>query len=358
MQNLAYTNPQDIKEDCNSVQSTETDEDFILLVKNGRDAELCLNSYKDCHLNLLDDVLEPVARHGTLNMLKTVMNTFKHQVVYTRASSMWRVMCEDTRTTDGETMYAKAALVLDMWKGQLTAEVITDYLRTQLGHSGWSGNRDGRGVWHGQIGQLIVKTYMDLVQDEGIEFALTLCLFPLNLELFDAVLSAKLEQGSKNSRLLHWVHTKCAELGDTDTLAHILAKYKALVGSAAINVWCKAGNIKGLTMLFESGIHTSQLIEHSEILVGPCRNGNEELTEFLIRSIGSSLEDSYYCEALESACFYEHEGVIRILAACRDRVNFKPEAAFDLDLRCIKPSIIRLLNSIFGTTIDPSKGRR
>lgn len=336
--------------------------DFILLVKNGYDteAELYLGLHKDSHQHLLDDVLEPVARYGSVSMFKTVIDTFRPQVAYSRASSMWRVMCEDTPTEDGETMYAKAAMILDIWKDQLTASTVHSYLYEQKVRSSRSSKKNSIGLWHARIGQLIVRTYMDLIQDGGIERALALCLFPLDLELFDTVLRSKQKQ-TKPPNLLYFIHLECAKHGDTGTLAHILANHRDLVNSFAIDIWCQAGNIQALTMLFDAGVHTSHPVSQpisSEVLVGPCRSGNEELVEFLIKSIGPSLKDSYYCEALEDACLEQHEGVVRILSACRDRVDFKPEKAFGLDLRYVEPSIIRLLNSLFGTTLEPPKGRR
>ena len=344
------------------VHTVGTSSDFILLIKHGYDteAELYLDSYRNRMARyLLTDVLIPVTRYGSVSMFKTVIDMFRPLTTYDRASCIFGALCDGPVFTDMESLFTKVAMLLNLWKEQLIAPFIKAHLEEQLELSNKMRKEKSRmDERHGLTGQLIVRMCMDLVQGgEGIRTALALCCLPLNIELFDTVFSSKLDQ-IMSPAVLQQSLTVCAELGDMDMLAHILNRYKAFVDETAIDIWCHVGDIEALTMLFESGVYTGQPIQSSEVLVRPCRCGDEELVELLIRFIGPSMKEWYYCEAFKGACYNGHEGIIRILSACCDHIDFQPDAVFGLTLIYVRADIISLLNSIFGTTLDPSKGKR
>lgn len=342
------------------VYSNGTANDFALLVKHKYDTEAELYLYQHrarMTKRLQNDVLLPVTHYGSAHMFKTVLDMFEFEINLRQIQAVLKTLFEGSVLTDTETMYAKVELALDRWASQLTVPMITNYLVDlwNLKHVSMKRKKEGMGERHGRIIQMITHVCLDKIEGNGVWIALAACCFTRNTELFDSVFSSKLDQVKENPQFMHHVLTECSNLGGTVMLKHILNKYKVFVSQTAVSIWSHSGNAQGLRMLLDSGVCEGKILESSGALVYPCWGGDEEVVKVLVKSAGLSFKGSHYREAFNAACYSGHEGIVSTLIACRDRIDFRPTKGFGLELNHVKSSIISLLNSTFGTTLD-SKG--
>lgn len=336
---------------------------FRCLAWNDQDeaTETYLGFYRDQLLPSVRDVLESSAYAGSTYIFRLVLDIFQSDISHLCTNQIFNILCDKTFVCD---RFDKTRVALDAWADQLSPETIEASLVNCWGRS----LSKRHGTWNdndvcSRTAQMIVEACMDKLENRGIEIALVCCFpvlsrtsdplrLPQNLKLFDAVLESNLEQIIAKPRLMRHTLLECCIIRDIDTFAHILAKCGSCIYPSALMFWCQAGDLKAVMMLFEVGAGCDALIDAvPKALVSACSRGDLELEELLIELAGDSILDSTYQKAFSSACLAGHESIIRSLAAHIDH-----HLDSDLKLEYIEPSIISLLNDIFGTSYDPECG--
>lgn len=112
--------------------------------------------------------------------------------------------------------------------------------------------------------------------------------------------------------------------------------------------------------LFEASRGDQQLMTClPALLVSACTESSAELVELIIRFAGESIQDTDYLTAFRTACHFGRKNIIRSLTRlCRQHLDFKCDVDYDTELTYCSSDIIRLLNSIYGTSLDPRASKK
>ena len=342
---------------------------FKLLVstKHDTEAELYLSLYLDLLApNIFRNVIEPTAQYGSARVFEIVLGAYRSCLEPDQINCLLEKLCDGHIYSQAEYAYNKVEMVLDMWPNSFTPNTIKTCLVNQW-EAGHRLRKPGNtcmaikdnGEVHGRTAQLIVGRHTPL-ESEGVRIALAVCCLPENIELFDAVFDANLDQISANplSYLRHTI-LECCSLDDIDMFVHILNRCDTQARSAAavmaFEFWCEAGDLEVVQMLLESG--DAKLTDCAQTaLVAASIRGDSDLVELIIRYVGDAIDERYYNRAFHGACYSNHAYTVWVLSVCQDRIDFGPNTGFGLSLGRVKPGIISLLNSIFGTSLEPVVG--
>ena len=374
----------------------------LRLLKDERCLKHLHQGYHRCLVsNIFEDVLYPTARHGSVYMFKLVLGMFESSLGSDRVRGLMLDLCESHMYSRVEYVHDKVELVLDRWAKVLTTETIMACLADQWDLS-YRARRDklaDMGEDHGRTAQLIVDRRRDPVECvttlsvssaldpiecvttlsvssalrsqsslissdrlDGVSLALAVCCWPSNLELFDAIFDSNLELIDKDPLLfLQHALLECCSLGDIDMFVHILGRCntqtRSIVVALALEFWCCAGDLEAVEMLLVSESDCVQLSPYVEkALVQAGIRGDAELVDLIMRTYRHPINESRYQRAFRGACYNGHEDTIRVLADHSSCIDLRSDSDYDLTLKNVRVSIIDLLNSLFGTDIDPSRG--
>ena len=309
-------------------------------------AKLYLGQYQD-RLSLYKDVLKPAVRYASTQLFTSVLNMFQSRITPEDINKVFGMLGAEVTVTDRK---AKVDHTLDMWMSELTPQTIESCLANCWNHS--TKDRDNSAS---ATGQMIVEKHIDVIANQWLGIAMVVCCWPPNHELLGTVIDKSLGTIQQNPKYLEHILFECCERAYTDTFALILAKVGTCIYARSFELWAEVSNQTAITMLFEVGAASTELIECiPENLGVACMRGDTELARLIIKLAGDLISDFNYYAAFISACSFARTDTIRMLAVTLPCIRSKLDG--NLDLSNMSPDIIRLLNELFDLGIDPEKG--
>lgn len=291
---------------------------------------------------------------------KAAIDMFGSQVDSGWANHIFSMLCQEySYGKDRPDNDEYIRIALDAWADQLDPYTVKECLINQWENS-LQKQRVGIGESHGLIAQLIVERCLKKIEGEGIRIALAVCCFPANTNLFDTVFDLNQEQINDSPSLLRHTLLELCSLDDTDTFGHILSKCGGLIYLTALLLWCEAGNLEAVRMILGSITYNNWPVRYvRRTIVSASKQGDAELVEILVNFFGNSVDEKTCREAWRRACYFGHEDVVRSLSVlCPHHLDFRYNTDLDTELDYCSPDIISLLNTIYGTTLDPAASCR
>ena len=318
---------------------------FRCIIMDGQDEiamQLCsrAQSTGDTH-----DILVWTVLYGSLTVFKYVTNLFESKFRPGDINYAFSELCSTHYELDRDD---KIRIGYAMWKDQLTTETIEKAL-----HKNWQSYM--RGENHSQLIHMVVETCLELIQDRGIEIALALCCRDVDLETIDLIISSKLEQIISNPELTRHCILVCCERDDIDTFGYILGRLGSNICADTLQFWCEAGDLEGVAMILDMNQMWSEHIP--KLLKSACQIGDADMAQLLAMYTKDSISAHRYRAAFYEACYNSHDDTVLILGECwRQYLGIYSNSDYELCLVRIEPRIIRLLNQLFQTSIDPLAG--
>lgn len=328
------------------------DEIFECLVKGREDeaAELYLRLHMNRIASPFSNIITHAAHDASFQLFMVALDLYSTQITPGNMNRIFCMLCDPCSVLD---RYAKVEAALRLWSSQLLPETIDMCLI----NCWWETMNELSENSGGSIGQMIVMKYIDRPHDSWTEGAMVVCCCsPQNLELLEDLIDRNLAKICLNPKLMGLALVQTSK-GDIEALNLILTKCGSCLYPDALLQWSEVGDLEGVTLILELGKGCCELTDCiPQILFSTCRMGDTELAELLIRYAGDSILGSDYHRAFQLACCYAHTDIVEMLANYRNHSDFRPETNYDLNLTNIEPDIIVLLNSIFGTRLDPKMG--
>lgn len=323
----------------------------LVICNSDEEAKQYLSHYKN-HIGS-NCVIAYVISYGSASMFEHVLAVFGTEIETDDIETMFMILCTTIDTHDGDN---KIRVMHKASAHRLTAETITEGLIDNWVCQMQTTDQPERDML-GQTAGIVISTFLDLIQDQGIEIALALCCSLQDLKLMDAVLAHNLDQIRSNSGLARHAIIECASHRDIDTFEHILATLGSSICVYALEFWTRAGDLEAVQMVLDTSITDALVLESLPMVLRiACQEGDTELVELLVRSIGDLISESDYRLAFRTACMFGHEDIIRVLARdCSYYLNFRCDADIItcIDMACFNSDIATLINSLFETSIDP-----
>ena len=349
---------------------------FSCLIEDKRDsvALAYLRIRHEAITSDLGSIFDEAASDASLLTFRSVVDLFQSRITLGHISRMLALMCYGLRTTHRKD---KIKAAYSMWASQFTPDLVEKCLvGTWINSPFCEGADDPK---YGHLSHTIVETCIDLICNRGIEIAMALCIINPNLELLGILIDRNLEQIRSKPELMRHALIECAYRRDIDIFEHILMK----VGPSAdaLEFWCRTGDLEAARLILNMGTSESLIDRLPVILQTACEQGDAEMVELLIRSVGdvikgsdpfecvttlsvssvlrspSSLISPDYVTAFYKACQYGTEDVVKTLITHgRYHLSFSSDADYDMDMETIEPDIIHLLNESFGTSVDTTSG--
>lgn len=172
-----------------------------------------------------------------------------------------------------------------------------------------------------------------------------------DIELLKTVIDRGLDMIQQNPNHLEHVLLECCVQRDINAFIFIFRRAKAKTYARAFGFWCKAGDLKAVSVLFED--YRSKLMASiPQAFVFACRWGDMELAQLLNQFADGSILESTYHDALLAVSYRGLTDLILMLS------EFCPYLQLDVDklILAISPETINLLNELFGATLDPKNG--
>ena len=327
---------------------------FRCLVRGGWDEEACkyLALHQDQIQNRVESAIIPAAQSGTTSMFRHVLTVFLASTTTEDVRKAFRALCcaidfnkalrgvVDTRDWDD-----KIVIVRELWPHLLTPKIIKEGLGDNWRWAVTIKERLGIVETLKHIAQVVIRTFMDLIQGRGIAVALALCCCAHNLELLDEIIDRNLEQIQARPKLTRHAVVECAAHRDIDAFGHMLIKLQSCMAPDTLKIWCDVYDLEAVRMILEIGMSEAMAKSIPVVLKATCRRGDAELVEMLVQYAGDSIKRAKYSSALREACLYDREDVIRVIAAnCYDYFSFRA-----MSKERISYKIMYLLYSLFGT---------
>ena len=301
-----------IKDDCDEEALVYLEQHKDLIAGNSRD--------------IFTNILAPLAKKGSVHMFKLMLDRFGLRIDLPEIEDVFRELyhgdCE------------KIEVALSVWTNQVTPKVIEGFLlRCKK-----------------KAVRLIISSYMDLIQGQGISVALAACM-PHDLELFDEVFRRNQEQVQNDHGLLKHAVLECCSSRDIEALEHILAKYGFLIYHMVLKFWAIIGDLDAVKMIFEAIPDISTVAKHLPmILLRACHKGDTEMVELIIKFAGDLISEVSYRQAFFYACYGDSDDIIRLFATTYSHYYDYRYDKIKPQLNRITLQTTRLLNEIYDTT--------
>lgn len=334
---------------------------FELLVENyEKEALMYLEQHRDRVASdpqsAFGDVLMPLAMKGSANMFKSMLDMFGSQISVSSINYLFNELCcyycstkeslQDEDRAKVEAVLGAPSVDQDGLQGTWAIKLTDNTIQKCLIECRKVAVRP------------IIQSCMSQIKDQDISLALAACC-PQDLDLFDAVFDYNQDQIQSDPQLLRHAVIECAHSEDVGALERILNKCGSLIYGTALEFWAAIGDLDAVTMILEAVPDISVIIEILPmVLLRACYEGDTELIELVINFAGDSIDEVAYKQAFSYACYGYCSETIKTLASDhRNYFDYRSDNEYDLELKYVPHTIVHLLNSIYGTTLEPNDHR-
>lgn len=302
--------------------------------------------------NYFEGTMSKVVHEASARVFRYVLNMFPSKCAFIDRGHMFEGLCKVSNVPD---CAGKILVALDAWFDSLTAQNIENGL---VYCWQWEECATDK-ILMNQVQRVactVIERCMNKLEGQGIEIAMTLCVAFQNIGLMGKLIDCYSHQIAANSQLLYHPLIMCCWTADIDTFEHLLTRCRLTICVQALEFWCETGDLEVVTMILDTSCQ--DLIEClPSVLLSACRRGDTSIVELLVRHAGDSIRGSDYVEALNEACYNNHGDVVQTLVTlCGHHFSIRTDADYELDLKRTDPDIIRLLNDLFGSSLDPAAG--
>ena len=299
-------------------------------------------------------VILPITREGSASMFRYVLTAFESSIDADDDECLFKALCTCLTVQDWDN---KVRIVSELLVNQLTAEIITKGLVDNMALITTGAHSPDRARL-GRMASVVMRIFIDLIQDRGIEVALALCCMLGDLELLNTLIDRNIEQICADPKLARHAIIECVNYRDIDTFEHILTRVGVCVCADALEYWSRAGDLEAVRVVLEVSMADEPTINRLPLALRlACQEGDVELVEIIIEFANDWISKSGYRLAFHSACMFGREQVIRLLAArCRHYLNFctDEDILSYMNIKYFNSDLALLINSLFGTSLDPA----
>lgn len=300
-------------------------------------------------------IIIPTALKGSASMFRHVLTTFRTNIEADDIGKLFKTLCISLTARGWD---SKIKIISESLVDQLTADIITkglinNWVKSVI-EAQCSDTRDRLGY----MAKVIISTFMTLIQDRGIDIALALCHALQDLELLDAIIDRNLEHIRSNPGLVRHVLIECVNHRDIETFEHMLTRIGSSISADALEYWSRAGDLEAVRMILEVSMTDGPTLDRLPLVLRlACQEGDAELVEIITEFASDLITNTDYRLAFRNACMFGREQVIRVMAAnCDYCLNFSTNADIYtcVVMKHFSSDLALLINSLFGTSIDPA----
>ena len=320
------------------------------------EAKTYLHLYTDLSIDAVNAVLVQAITWASIPLFEFVMDMYQSRISAGCVSDLFETFSNEDQILHYED---KIRIVYNKWAHHLTPKIIKRCL-VELWSKDDLDNVDLDDYTDIEASQkygsckahTIIEVCMPLICNRGIEIAMVHCCISPNIQLLDTLIAFNLEQIRSEPQLVTHALLVCACQGEIDILRHLLMRLGLSISAAALEFWCMAGDIEAVAMILDIEPIPEPLIDRLPIILKRlCSQGDVDMVELLIKTIGDSIKESDYVLAFYEACRHGHKSIVEIMINLCGHIHFDSSLS-EFDMTAIDPDIIQLLNETFGTTID------
>ena len=356
----------------NLVTCWRDDNIFECLIKEGEYEAAVL--YLTHHNNRISDcdvyVFRPAMLLLSAELFVSVLDAFKPEPIVSYANGIIRALCSMDNVPERK---LKVAAALDRWSTICDSTLIKFCLADC-----WDKNRNGlheskedpfesvtrlsvssalqsTGSFISPdylVGQMIVEKFIDAISDQWLSIAMVVCVDSPNLELLGRVIVKSLDMIQKKPKHLEHVLLECCAQRNIDASMFVLRLTNTEMHTKVFEFWCEAADLEAVSVMFE--VYGRELIDViPQAFIRACKWGDTELVQLLSQFAGDSIHESDYQKALKIVCHWDLPDIILMLLELYPPLQLNVKK---LNLDAIRPETINLLNTVFGTSINPEEG--
>lgn len=230
---------------------------FERLVKGGKvkASRQLLDTLKDCIQEDLAHSILHIAVQDDPYLFQYAINIIQPDVVSREASSIFGTLCG---TRNASALDNNIKIMLDGWADHIEYAVIeAGMIKCCINSYKEAGKRT---TATGLLVQMIAEKFVDKIQGQGIQIAISACCYPQNLALMDSLFDRNLEQIHQDPSLMNHALLRCCLHRDTDTFAHILERCGLCICVKAFEFWSDAGDLEALSMILDISTASEVLV--------------------------------------------------------------------------------------------------
>lgn len=284
---------------------------FKCLIRGGEfeTAELFLRLHKDSIIDPLKSIIAPAIHNASVMLFKCVLIPLHPVLTVSEFNLIFGIVC----ISDVPDSIAKLELILDISTNPSTKTRLNPDLICLCLASCWNQSRKEQDTSR-EMAQMIVRKLIDQSSHQWLRIGMVVCCQPLNLELLEVLIDKNVEMIRKKPSCLEHVLLRCCSERDIETFVLILKKIGPRMYEHALDLWCEAGDLEAVRVLFEVGAGDRDLLDCiPRVLKITCMRGDTDLAELLIRLYADPISEPDYRWAFIGAGFFDHQDTMSML---------------------------------------------